>query len=116
MITIEIKKSKKLKEYNSAFLSFPYNDSIINYLKRMPVKFYLPETKQWEIPITLIPNFKMAFDSFGITVIDNSIENQLDARDTDLDDSLLNGYDFKTKPFEHQLFAIKYGLKYDSWF
>lgn len=116
MITIEIKKSKKLKEYNSAFLSFPYNDSIINYLRRMPVKYYLPETKQWEIPTTLIPNFKLAFESFGITVIDNSIENQLDARDTDLDDSLLNGYDFKTKPFEHQLFAIKYGLKYDSWF
>ena len=116
MIKIEIKKSKKLKEYNSAFVSFPYNEKIINYLRRMPVKFYLPDTKQWEIPTTLVPNFKMTFDSYGIELIDNSTEDTLEARDTEISDTILNGYDFKTKPFEHQLEAIKYGLKYDAWF
>lgn len=116
MITIEIKKSKKLKEYNSAFVSFPYNEQIISYLRRMPVRYYIQETKQWEIPTTLIPNFKLAFESYGITIIDNSVQDNVEAREADIDDTILNGYEFKTKPFEHQLEAIKYGLKYDAWF
>ena len=116
MITVEIKKAKKLKEYNSAFVSFNYNENIVNYLRRLPVKFYHPETKQWEIPTTLISNFKMCFDNLGVHIIDNSVENVVEARASEISNDILNGYNFKTKPFEHQLFAIKYGLKYDNWF
>lgn len=114
MITIEIKKAKRIKDFDSAFLSFNYDENIISYLRRLPVRFYFPETKQWEIPLTTLENFKTIFSNYQIQVIDT--REKLTKEQQTVDENLVIDYEFKTKPFDHQMWAIQYGMMYDNWF
>lgn len=59
MITVEIKKSDRLKSYygESAFISFPYNDRIKDIVKSLRVHLFSPTTKKWEVEVEDIPKF-----------------------------------------------------------
>ena len=54
MITIEIEKSKKLNSEYSGFVSFQYNPDIVSVMRSLPIKFYYPNTRIWEIPVDKI--------------------------------------------------------------
>lgn len=112
MITIEIKPSNKLNTDKSAYVSFNYDNTIVNKIRTYSYKYYYPDTHTWELSTDDIEDFIGAMQDFDIEIKgDLSV---LDKKEKVID--LPNGFEFKTKPFSHQLDGVEYGLKYDRWF
>ena len=51
MITVKIDNTKKLGCDYSMFLSFPYDNRIIEIVRAYPQKFWDKEKKTWELPL-----------------------------------------------------------------
>ena len=108
MININIRKSENVNGEYSLFLTFAYNQEIIDVIRSFPSRFWNNEDKTWEVPfkklqelITKLPN-----ETFNIT--GNYIPLKKEVK-------LPKGFEFKTKPFQHQIEGFEYGLKYDRW-
>lgn len=111
MITIDIRQSKKFKTDFSAFVSFDYDSTIVNTLRELPFKNYNPETTEWEIPCDKVGTLVSKLSDFKI-----DIKGNLSVFENSKDFELPENFEFKTKPFSHQLEGVEYGLNYDRWF
>ena len=111
MITIEIKESSKLKDEYSAFVAFDYSSTIVSVLRSLPFKVYNPETTTWEIPVNKVETIIKQLHDFDISLIGklSLLNNEQEKIE------LPEGFEFKTKPYPHQLEGVEYGLKYDRW-
>lgn len=49
-IYARINRSSKINSYYSAFLSFEYNPTVVACIKALPIRRWLPDRKEWEIP------------------------------------------------------------------
>lgn len=111
MINIDIGTPLKLKDNivvkKSAFISFPYNAEIINYIKNMSIRKYDPDTHMWEIPINSIIGFCNKFEDENITI--SGVYEDLDSEKFNVE--LPPGFTFKTKPFPHQIDGVRFALK-----
>lgn len=106
MITIKVAESKKCYEDFSLFISFPYNQQIVDSVRSFPTRFWDKDNKQWELPFSNLAKFveinkSEEFDITGPARVSKP-EIKID-------------FDFKTKPFEHQKFAFQYGMNHDRW-
>lgn len=109
MITIRIAEAKKLNGDYSLFISFPYNVRIIDTIREFPSKFWHRDNTEWELPLKQLGKFidmhpDQEFDITGPYISFN--------KETV---SIPDNFQFKTKPFEHQMDAFQYGLQNDSW-
>lgn len=111
MINIDIGNPLKLKDNivvkKSAFISFPYNAEIINYIKNMSIRKYDPNTHVWEVPINSIIGFCNKFEDENITI--SGVYEDLDSERFNAE--LPPGFTFKTKPFPHQIDGVRFALK-----
>ncbi|MGN1300899.1 MAG: DEAD/DEAH box helicase [Clostridia bacterium] len=112
MININIKASEKLNNDFSAFISFDYDNLIVNTLRELPFKFYNKDTTTWEIPTDKVLTIISNLQGFEIKLSGNL--SLLNPKPFNLD--LPKGFEFKTNPFEHQKFGVQYGLQHDRWF
>ena len=112
MISIKIEKSNKIKTSPmSAFILFPYNQTILDEIRSYPFRYYDKDTKSWEIPIDKVNNFVSNMQKFDIELTGNlSVFNKKH------EIKVPEGFTFKTKPYSHQIDGVEYGLKYDKWF
>ena len=111
MITITLDKSKKLQCKYSGYVSFKYDPEIVKILRTLPFKHYNPETKVWEIPSDKVP---IMYDM--LRMIDEvDLLGDMEILRTEHYE-IPDDFEFKTKPFEHQLEAINYGLNKNCWF
>lgn len=95
----------------SAFISMPYNADIVKYLQDCSIRAYNPATRVWEIPVNMLPKFCNTFSDYEIKIYGTYHNLQIDNSDVDIP----KDYVFKTEPFNHQLEAIKYGMKMDKF-
>ena len=112
MITIDIRKSNKCNEEYSAFVSFPYDNTIINTIRSLSTRYWNNDTKEWEIPTKKIEVLVSKLQDFDITIKGHYLE---DEKEVEIDKLVPSDFEFKTKPFEHQVEGFEYGLKYDRW-
>ena len=110
MIDIKIDSPDKLKDNilvtKSAFVSFPYNGMIINYIKSLGIRVYHPDTRVWEIPVTSIIGLCNKFENEEIHI--SGVYEDLRKEQFEVD--IPKDYTFKTKPFPHQLDGVRFGL------
>lgn len=110
MIDIKIDSPDKLKDNilvtKSAFVAFPYNGMIINYIKSLGIRVYHPDTRVWEIPVTSIIGLCNKFENEEIHI--SGIYEDLRKEQFAVD--IPKDYIFKTKPFPHQLDGVRFGL------
>lgn len=112
MIRIEIKESNKLKtEQKSAFVSFPYDEFILNEIRSYPFRYYIPETTCWEIPLNRVNQFVQNMKNYSI-----KLEGDLSVLNENKELKVPKGFEFKTKPYEHQIEGVEYGLNHSRWF
>lgn len=112
MIHIEIKESNKLKtEEKSAFVSFPYDNTILNEIRSYPFRYYIPESTCWEIPINRVNSFIQKMQNYKI-----QIDGDLSVLNDKKEMKLPKDFSFKTKPYEHQIDGVEYGLEHERWF
>ena len=113
MIKIEVKKSNKCNGDYSLYVTFNYNPYIIDILREQLIRYWLPESKEWELPLKAFSNLidDLKEKDFDYEVIDK--ENKLfDLKKVGL---IPPDYNFKVNPFTHQIEGIEHGLKYDKF-
>lgn len=113
MILIDIRKSNKLKDSEySAFIKFDYNSSIVDAIRELPFRYYNPSETEWEVPTNKVEYLINKLKGFDIKICGKL--TIFESKNTNI--GLPEGFEFKTKPFSHQLEGVEYGLKYDRWF
>lgn len=113
MILIDIRKSNKLKDSEySAFIKFDYNSKIVDAIRELPFRYYNPSETEWEVPTNRVEYLINKLKEFDIKICGKI--TIFEDKNTNI--GLPEGFEFKTKPFSHQLEGVEYGLKYDRWF
>ena len=114
MINVKIAKAKKCYDVESAFsvyITFDYDQRIVDTVKSLPQRFYNADKKEWEAPLpalkTVVDNLPMFdFDITGPYI--NMTEEKPVAE-------IPVNFNFKTKPFKHQIEGFEYGLANNRW-
>ena len=110
MIRIHIGEPDKLSNNilvkKSAFVSFDYNLDIVNYIKQMGTRVYNPDNHTWEMPINNIIGLCNKFENEEIQI--DGIYEDLHKQEFDID--IPKDFEFKTKPFAHQIDGVRFGL------
>lgn len=101
MLKIIKDKAKNCPCDESLFISFNYNQNIIDVLKSMPIKNYDSATRQWEIPFEHKEILKRKTKQFKIDYYETPKAAE---RKPEYE------YEFKTKPYQHQLDFLDYSL------
>lgn len=93
----------------SAFLTFPFNQDIIDVIKELRYRSWIKGTKEWEIRIQDLTYLFKEFPNMDFDVRGRYVE---------LNPSLnfsLDDYKFKTNCYKHQIEGFKYGMMHDRW-
>ena len=72
MITIKVDKSKKCNGEYSLYISFPYNQNIVNIMREQTIRYWHPDTKEWEIPAKSFEKLKEDLKDYDIDVQDSN--------------------------------------------
>ena len=115
MINVRIAKAKKCYDVESAFsvyITFDYDQRIVDTVKALPQRFYNADKKEWEAPLpalkAVVDNLPMFdFDITGPYI--NLTEEEKQAVEIPVN------FSFKTKPFKHQIEGFEYGLANNRW-
>ena len=108
MITIDIRKSNKANGDYSMFLSFPYDTRIIDIIRDMPSRYWNPDTKEWEVPALKFHELIVQLEDFGLDIYGEELLEKKEVKAP-------KDFEFKTKPFEHQIDGFNYGLNHNNW-
>lgn len=110
MIKIHIGEPDKLSNNilvkKSAFVSFDYNPDIVNYIKQMGTRVYNPDNHTWEMPINNIIGLCNKFENEEIKI--EGIYEDLHKQEFEI--NIPKDFEFKTKPFAHQIDGVRFGL------
>lgn len=113
MVEINIKQPVKLKPTSlsklSAFVSFNYDSELVSIVKSLGTRVYLPDSRCWEIPESSVPMLLNRLSSYDVRltgVMEHDTKKKID---------LPEGFTFKTKPYDHQVEGVMYGLENDSF-
>ena len=109
MIYIKEDISKKSVGETSLFISFPFNQEILNIIKKCDIPIFDKKTKIWEVPVTSLSYLLDNLNSLDDITLD--FYNQVSTEIT----RTIKLPKFKTKPFNYQLEGIQYGLTHDRW-
>ena len=109
MIKIEERPSKHSIGNTSLFVSFGYQQELVNAIKKCHAAIYDKKSTEWEIPISELSKF-----------IDEAIQVQdidlhLLEDDQQKPNKIFELTKYKTKPFDYQLEGIQYGLNHDRF-
>ena len=108
MIFIQERQTIKCPGITSLFVSFNYNKQIVDEIKLLEMSFYNADTKEWETPLS---NLSELLDR--LCIFDDIKFECL--RDCQRDTQQYGLSEYKTKPFEHQIEGIQFGLQNDRW-
>lgn len=109
MITIKIQNSKNIGDDYSAFVSFAYDQKVVDTVRELPTRYWIKDTKEWEIPVKKIQYLVDNLQDYDFDISGKYISFEEKKAE------MPTGFEFKTKPFEHQIDGFNYGLKYDRW-
>lgn len=110
MIKIHIGEPEKLSNNilvkKSAFVSFDYNPDIVSFIKQMGTRVYNPNNHTWEMHINNIIGLCNKFENEEIQI--SGVYEDLHKQEFEID--IPKDFEFKTKPFRHQVDGVKFGL------
>lgn len=109
VITIDVRKAVKCNGDYALFVSFPYDERILNTIRDFPTRFWNKDTKEWELPFNKLGELTEKLSKFEIRVTGTYISLKKDTVE------LPKNFQFKTKPFQHQIEGVEYGLQNTRW-
>jgi SNF2 family DNA or RNA helicase len=109
MITMRIAKPTRCNSERSVYVSFKFDNYILNIVRSFSVRYYNPDTKEWELPISQLEALRERFSNYEVNVYEDKECLSMSLKMPS------NDFVFKTKPFQHQLEGFNYGIKHDRW-
>lgn len=113
-INVVINKSKNtnpLLSEKSAFLSFPYNENLINYIKNLRFRFYDASNKTWEIEYKELVPLCKTFKDCTFNIADRYVEPTKPIYNLQIP----TNYKFNLQPLPFQKDGIIYGLNHPKF-
>jgi SNF2 family DNA or RNA helicase len=106
MLYVRYDRPKNLvKEEFSAYVSFKWSQAYVDGIKALPLRYWIPQQKEWEIPVQMVPLLNKIGEVKELNQIIDDDENKIQ----------IDENEFKTKPFKHQLEGVIYGIEHPSW-
>ena len=109
MININIANSKKCNGDYSMFITFDYDQKIVDVIREFHSRAWDKEKKEWEVPFTKLGEFVTKLSDYDFDITGEFVTLEKPKAVTP------NGFKFKTTPFQHQVDGFNYGLQYDRW-
>ena len=110
MIDIRVAESQKCNGDWSFYVTFPYDQKIVDVVRECPNRFWNKDKKEWELPFKCFKNFIDSLQDF-----DFDIHGNWKAFEEKKKIEMPVGFQFKTTPFQHQIDGFEYGLNNDRW-
>lgn len=120
--------SDKANEDYSIFVSMDFNRAYVDLIKSLPNRYWLDKTKEWEIPysnysqlIGMLNNNFIPYNAQefmqSIEILQKEVEKlqTIQKVDANIDSSILDNVEFKTKPYQFQKEGIAFGLEHDKF-
>lgn len=109
-VQIFLEKSRHFKNEKSLFVKFPYNPEYVSRIKSLPMRYYHPISKMWEVPQELEEQLYKVFE------IENTVKKFVPInKDKLIENIQLPELKTKQPLFAHQIQAIKFGLYNNSF-
>ena len=109
MININIAKSNKCNGDWSLYVTFPYEDKIVDVVRSFPSRFWNKDKKEWELPFKCFKLFIDALPDYDFDITGQYVS--MEKKKVEVP----TGFEFKTNPFQHQIEGFNYGLENDKW-
>ena len=94
---------------DSIILKFEYDQHLINFIRCMPLRYYNPDDKSWEIPLEQFPRFVDFYKKpINLHITYEQLQEVKEIQ-------IPQDYTFNFTPYPHQLEGIKFGLNHDSF-
>lgn len=109
MINIRIEKANKCNCDYSMFISFDFDNRILQTIRDLPSRWWYAEQKEWEVPLNKLHELitELSWSDFNITGTYINLEKPKA--------EVPAGFKFKTNPYEHQIAGFNFGLQYDRF-
>ena len=93
----------------SAFLTFPFNQDVIDSIKMLRNRSWIKGTKEWEIRIQDLSYMFKEFPNMDFDISGRYVELNPEINFS------IEDYKFKTDCYKHQIEGLKYGLMHNRW-
>ena len=107
MIKIRVADSVKMNGDYSLFVSFPFNNRIVAVIRELPSRYWNADTLEWEVPFNKFNTLLNKLSKFEFEIVGKYVDTNKPKI------TAPKGFEFKTKPFEHQIEGFNYGLNND---
>lgn len=108
MVAIDIRKADKVSGEWGMFLSFPYNEQLLGIIRVLPSRYWHSDTKEWEVPLNRLKELIDSMSNYEVQIT-GELNALVEKKVPDIK------FDFKTKPFDHQIEGFNYGLTHEKW-
>ncbi len=104
---IIIDKAKKLSDEYSLFVTFKYDEALVDLMRSFHPRFYHTDSRTWELSTRCLETIR------GTSMKDSlTVENEELIQKTKYPVLKSSRFDFKTKPYQHQLDCFEYALNH----
>jgi SNF2 family DNA or RNA helicase len=111
MIDIKIAKSNKCNGDFSIYLSFPYDSVLVELVRSQSERYWDKDNKTWEVPAKKLRDLIPHLTKYQVNITgDFSAFN-----DVKKVANVPKDFQFKTKPYDHQIDGLNFGLTHDKW-
>ena len=94
---------------DSVILQFNYDQKLIDYIKKLPIRSYDPKDKTWEIPLEQFPRFANFYNRpiyLHISLAPKKKKQII---------KIPEDYKFNFTPYKHQIEGIEFGLNHNKF-
>lgn len=109
MINIRVDTSNKMNGDYSLYISFPFDNKIVSTIRELPSRYWNADEKEWEVPFNKLPVIIKDLADYDFQITGKYIDTSKS------EVKVPEGFEFKTKPFSHQIEGFNYGLQFDRW-
>ena len=114
MVTIDIRPAVSCAGDYAMFVSFPYNETLVNFIRDLPDRKWNKDTKEWEVSLRKFSAFVDLIASQR-RPDEVKIVGNLSVFDDTTKTVLPDNIPIKTEPYEHQKQGILFGLSNNAW-
>jgi hypothetical protein len=108
IIKARVAKPTKVTEDYSVYVSFPYNAALVETVKALAIRFWTPDTKEWEITCDELVDLQTKVKGYTFEV---EGQENITVETPDLP----KDFTFKTAPYKYQVEGVEYGLSHSRW-
>lgn len=108
-ISINIAESKQCNGEYSMYVTFGYNQKLVDTIRSYPSRYWDKDNKCWEVPINKLGDIVTRFPEFNFDITGTYVPLAKPKVEVPKD------FSFKTKPFDHQIDGFNFGLQNNRW-